>query len=207
MSMKTNKFLRIASVLLIAVLLTTCVISGTFAKYISTAEAQDSARVAKWSFKVGGQDIAQSEAITFDLFNTVADTDTVDGDDANDADVKDGATETIIAPGTKGNFAIEITNASEVSATYAIDFELVNANNIPLEFSLTGADDSWEADIADINVAAKKLMYDSNNTATVNVYWRWVFGDSANNDTDTALGAAGTATATVTANITAAQVD
>ena len=46
--MKTNKIMRVASVLLVAVLLTTCAISGTFAKYVTTATSGDSARVAKW---------------------------------------------------------------------------------------------------------------------------------------------------------------
>ena len=46
--MKKNKMMRIASVLLVAVLLSTCAISGTFAKYVTTADAQDSARVARW---------------------------------------------------------------------------------------------------------------------------------------------------------------
>ena len=46
--MKRNKMMRIASVLLVAVLLSTCVISGTFAKYTTSNSATDSARVAKW---------------------------------------------------------------------------------------------------------------------------------------------------------------
>lgn len=46
--MKKNKFMRIASVLLIVTLLSTSVISGTFAKYTTEAEGSDSATVAKW---------------------------------------------------------------------------------------------------------------------------------------------------------------
>ena len=48
--MKTNKMMRIASVLLVAVLLTTCSISGTFAKYVSQATGTDTARVAYWGW-------------------------------------------------------------------------------------------------------------------------------------------------------------
>ena len=48
--MKKNKMMRIASVLLVAVILTTCAISGTFAKYVSSADSSDSARVAYWGF-------------------------------------------------------------------------------------------------------------------------------------------------------------
>ena len=46
--MKKNKMMRLASVLLVLTLLSTSVISGTFAKYITTDSANDSARVAKW---------------------------------------------------------------------------------------------------------------------------------------------------------------
>ena len=46
--MKKNKMMRIASILLVVTLLSTCVISGTFAKYVTRAEGKDQARVAKW---------------------------------------------------------------------------------------------------------------------------------------------------------------
>ncbi len=66
--MKKNTMMRIASVLLVAVVLTTCAISGTFAKYTSEKEVSDSATVAKWSFEVNDADIA-SNAFTFNLFD------------------------------------------------------------------------------------------------------------------------------------------
>lgn len=50
--MKKNKMMRLASGLLVAVLLTTCAISGTFAKYTTQDSASDSARVAKWGVTV-----------------------------------------------------------------------------------------------------------------------------------------------------------
>ena len=65
--MKTNKIMRIASGLLVAVLLSTCVISGTFAKYVSTYDGTDSARVATWAFEIDGEALAND--FKFDLFN------------------------------------------------------------------------------------------------------------------------------------------
>ena len=59
--MKKNNVMRIASALLVAVLLTTCAISGTFAKYTTTASGTSTARVAKWGFGTGD--------FTFDLFD------------------------------------------------------------------------------------------------------------------------------------------
>ena len=48
--MKKNRMMRLASVLLVCVLLTTSVISGTFAKYVTSVESTDEARVANWGF-------------------------------------------------------------------------------------------------------------------------------------------------------------
>ena len=167
--------MRLASGLLVAVLLTTCVISGTFAKYISEKSAEDSARVAKWAFEVNGADIAKTDMV-FNLFDTIVDTKT----DAPETDVKDGGvSEEIIAPGTKGSFVINLENKSEVNATYAIAFSVAYAKDaedndmvIPIEYSLTGAADSWKTDINQINVAATNIAMsdgadDGDDEATV----------------------------------------
>ena len=50
--MKKNKMMRVASALLVVVLLTTCAISGTFAKYVSEKDQTDTARVAKWGVSI-----------------------------------------------------------------------------------------------------------------------------------------------------------
>lgn len=49
--MKKNVMMRIASILLVCVLATTCGISGTFAKYVTSSTMNDTARVAYWGFK------------------------------------------------------------------------------------------------------------------------------------------------------------
>ena len=50
--MKKNTMMRLAAILLVSVLLTTSVIGGTFAKYTTSDNATDNARVAKWGIKV-----------------------------------------------------------------------------------------------------------------------------------------------------------
>lgn len=50
--MKKNRMMRLASVLLVLTMLSTSVISGTFAKYTTQDSAEDSARVAKWGVEV-----------------------------------------------------------------------------------------------------------------------------------------------------------
>ena len=110
--MKTNKMMRVASVLLVAVLLTTCAISGTFAKYTTTYNSTDSARVAKWGFNSATIDFENLFAESYD-------------------DVKAGTTDmAIIAPGTEGSVAFKFENAGadataapEVGYTFTVDTE------------------------------------------------------------------------------------
>lgn len=51
--MKKNKMMRIASILMVVTLLSTCAISGTFAKYVTKVSGEDQARVAKWGIVLG----------------------------------------------------------------------------------------------------------------------------------------------------------
>ena len=48
--MKKTKFMRAALLLLVLTLITSCFVGGTFAKYTTSANGSDSARVAKWGF-------------------------------------------------------------------------------------------------------------------------------------------------------------
>lgn len=185
--MKKNMTMRFASLLLVATLLTTCAISGTFAKYTSEKSASDSARVAKWSFMVNNNDIA-SNSFTFNLF------------DHNDANVATVEGKKIIAPGTSGSFALTLENKSEVPAEYTIDYTVAN-NGVPIQYKV--GEGNWENDITDVTTAVKLAP---NATDTINIQWQWVF--NGNDATDTGLGkATSLAQPTVTAAITATQVD
>ena len=88
--MKKNKMMRIASVLLVAVILTTCAISGTFAKYVTSGNGSDNARVAKFGVTLTG---------TADTFKeTYAKDDNTFTLEANTV----VSTEDVVAPGTSG---------------------------------------------------------------------------------------------------------
>ena len=52
--MKKNVMMRVASIMLVLVLMTSSVISGTFAKYVTEGQSKDSARVAKFGVTVTG---------------------------------------------------------------------------------------------------------------------------------------------------------
>lgn len=107
--MRKNRMMRAASALLVAVLMTTCTISGTFAKYVTEASADDSARVAKWGVTI-----------------------TVTGDDAFATTYNDTApgtqvesSEKVVAPGTKGTLATAaLAGTPEVAVAVTYDAEI-----------------------------------------------------------------------------------
>ncbi len=207
--MKKNRTMRVATLLLALTLITSCFVGGTFAKYTSSANATSTATVAKWSIKVNGTEIAvtgNEPTVEINLFNTIYDT----NGGAEEKDVAPGK----IAPGTKGSFALAVTNESEVNAVYSLSFEIANTSNIPLQFSTDGQ--NWKDSIDEIAVENEAINMGQTSAATTTVYWQWPFervtGETlADNDkADTELGiAAQTAapTLTVTATITATQVD
>ena len=224
--MKKNRMMRLASILLVCVLLSTSVISGTFAKYTSDATAFDTARVAKWKITYAGGSNAgvditgTNETIVFDLFNTVNEADTT----ASEEHVKKDNTTAIIAPGTGGSFKMTVKNESEVTAKYTIALTETRNDGIFVQYSLDNK--AWYDDFSTINSDTNMkdvVLAMENGSKEVTIYWRWVFdkgvdttGHAGQNDaSDTALGVAAAAAAsdatmpsvTVTALITATQVD
>jgi hypothetical protein len=202
--MKKNKMMRIASVLLVAVLLSTCAISGTFAKYASSVTGAATATVAKWSFKVNETEIAVTgtPSATFNLFDT-----NTQFDEADD-DVVKGK----IAPGTQGSFQYKVQNTSQVSAKYTISFTATfptGLDNTRFKFYSDSAMNN-EITLADGKyTVANGVEIEAGDSAekTVTVYWKWDFG--ADKD-DTALGILaqnGTTVVTVDSTIAVEQVD
>ncbi len=197
--MKKNKMMRIASVLLVAVLLSTCAISGTFAKYTSTATATATATVAKWDIKLDGN--AFVNTATFDLAETWTDTRTATSTDVN-------VTEDYLAPGTEGSFDFTLQNSSDVVATYAISLsETLSATpdgyteeQFPVEYSVDGS--TWNADITQLELDGTLAI--GSAAVTVTVYWRWSY--NGNDVIDTVFGTTNP-TVTIDATITVTQVD
>ena len=206
--MKKNKMMRIASVLLVAVILTTCAISGTFAKYTTAApEASDNARVAKWGVTVtatAGDLFSDSYKDTKTTYtaNETVDTITVQADTPN---------VDIFAPGTEGSVAdaIKVTGKPEVDVT--VDYSATvsftgwtladSSFYCPLVFTINGTDIKQDTtiDTADKFAAAIKnaieglsadyhtntdLASQANNTVAIS--WKWVF--EGENAKDTYLG-------------------
>ena len=210
--MKKNVMMRIASVLLVCVLLSTSVISGTFAKYVTEVTASDSARVAKWGFDTASITIS-------DLFKD------------SYTNVANGtADQAIIAPGTEGQvsfmFENAMANGPEVAYTFKVDTDGSScADDIQKNANITwkldnGEWGTWEALIAaiealdgdkDYGVGELPEMVNVEHT----VYWQWTFnntddGNDNDNYNDTDLGNTAVDTelaVTLIVTITATQKD
>ena len=91
--MKKNKRMRTASGLMIAALLTTSMISGTFAKYTTADAAQDSARAAKWGVNLGISGSLYGDAYAG------ADSNTIVSNTDSSVTVKSSAAGTRLLPG------------------------------------------------------------------------------------------------------------
>lgn len=112
--MKKNRMMRAASALLVAVLLTTCTISGTFAKYVTTNGGSDTAQVAKFGVVINVAD-------DLGLFNTAYETTDTAG--YTGLSVTSSSTSQLVAPGTKGSMSFNITGMPEVATRVSIDFD------------------------------------------------------------------------------------
>lgn len=194
--MRKNKTMKMISITLLLVMIALVLVSGTYAKYTSTATGSDSARVAKWAFKVGDTDIT-SNTFTFDLFKTIKDEDgTSDEDDVTGTKV--------IAPGTSGSFAIVLKNESEVSAKYGIKYTVTNDNEIPVQFSTDGI--TWSNSLTNVEASdTLTKLAAKTGTETITVQWKWAYDGTDAKDLE--LGKDGTATISVSAEVTATQVN
>lgn len=114
--MRKNKMMRAASALLVAVLLTTSTISGTFAKYTTQDTAKDEARVAKWGVELQAEgnlfgedyvDAIAPEGTEAAKLAVMSDTDDVD----------------VVAPGTNNEqgLTFSINGKPEVSGKIVIE--------------------------------------------------------------------------------------
>lgn len=211
--MKKNRMMRAASALLVAVLLTTCTISGTFAKYVTSDDATDSARVAKFGVVVTADgSLFEKSYINAPEANETA------------ATVVAGETVDVVAPGTNNAsnaFKFSITGTPEVDVR--VDVVVTNnTNDVFLkqgtyEKLTTGnADDEYDLDadyypvkytltkqgspvVEDVTLAGLTTALQNISVANVpantnlgnqfgeyEISWEWVI--DGNNDADTILG-------------------
>ena len=122
--MKKNKMMRLASILLVCVLLTTSVISGTFAKYTTQDSASDVARVAKWGVElqvVGnlyGDSYGENNKIVLDNNDKIT---------VQAADYSSNATD-VVAPGTQNDEGFTFSLKGQPEVDGQITTEIVTQN-------------------------------------------------------------------------------
>ena len=201
--MKKNMMMRLASVLLIAVLMSTCAISGTFAKYVTSEQGSDTARVAKFGVTV--------EADSFGMFKTDYKTDSKTATFTGDYSVSSSDGDKLLAPGTSGSFAdIAITGTPEVAVDVAIaaTVEVTGKWEAGGEFycpvvvtvgtkAISGLDYTSAADFAaaiKTAIEGKSAQYAPNkdlgtiyNNDNLDLAWAWAFENatgSKQNQTD-----------------------
>lgn len=224
--MKKNKMMRAASALLVATLLSTSIISGTFAKYTTSAEGSDSARVAKWGFTEDGTTITLDKLFS-DKYETTVDSKAVTGENPK---------EDVIAPGTSGRAQFGFTYGGDTSVTapeVAYSFNVSTngsqcadtiKNNTNIQWKLDNGEwGTWDKLIKAIEdldgnktndrYEANTLPDEFNNSTSASnlhtVEWQWVFNtDDEADKKDTEMGnAASLANVTLKVTITATQID
>jgi hypothetical protein len=212
----TKTTFKTGALLLVICLISTVMISGTFAKYTSVYAGQDTALVARWSFEAKGGDGDITLGATADntelaLFDHLYDTHI-------NQKASDNAT-FIIAPGVSDQFTIKMNYIADVDADVLINFDPLTDNvSVPIEYSVDGGttyvtlDNLAEALAVKIAATADDPMTDptqndetfriakvANDSITPvaiseTIKWRWpyeasdqVYEDSTN-ETDTELG-------------------
>lgn len=122
--MKKNRMMRLASGLLVAVLMTTSMISGTFAKYVTTATAEDTARVAKWGVVVSATGSLYGEKYASTDSKITA------SEEENVVSVwgKQSTNNNVVAPGTQSDkgFHFDINGKPEVDSLVTVQMEHQN---------------------------------------------------------------------------------
>lgn len=103
---KTGKTMRVAGLLLALVLVTSCFVGGTFAKYVTSGRGDDSARVAKFGVKITANGTMFAKEYATDDGN-------VSGTITKSVVSSDSK---LVAPGTKGNmFSMALAGTPEVA--------------------------------------------------------------------------------------------
>lgn len=121
------KKMSILAVLLVAVVVTTFSVSGTYAKYTSKIDTTDEARIAKWEFgaaKVNDDNtttaLSTTQTNTIDLF---ASSYKWNGDKYVEAINK---TDKVVAPGTAGEYTFKLVGDMEVRYNLKFDLKVTN---------------------------------------------------------------------------------
>ncbi len=208
MTSKKNWTMRAAVLMLALVLITSCFVGGTFAKYVTSGEGSDTARVAKFGVKITANGTTFAKEYKTDDTN-VSGTITksvISSDDKN-----------LVAPGTKGEMVkMQLSGKPEVAVKVEYTAKTIELKGwtledssfyCPLVFKVNGTDIDGKkySKADDLQEAIKDAIegysknYEPNKdltkvkTDSLALSWDWPFSttndDNSNNDEkDTYLG-------------------
>ena len=219
---RSSMMVRLVALLAVAMMFTMCFVGGSFAKYVTSGNGSDSARVAKWGVTV---------SVTADMFK-----ETYAKDDAGFTRAANTvvSTEDVVAPGTSGSMAaftlggtpevavrVAFTGTLELGANWK---DSTDAYYCPIEITVSGTtfkgNDYASADEFETAVNNKIATYTKDYAANTNlstiggdapvISWAWAF--TGNNDAkDTYLGnqaaESNAATISLSVTVTVTQID
>lgn len=178
MTKTNNRFLKAAGLMMAVMMLATCVISGTMAKYTSTGNATEvKANAATWNVNVDGTAI---DSYAFDDLTFTVD------------ELTDGAKENSyvagkIVPGTFGYAEITVKNEGEVDAVLSVTksgsptshngLTLAILENAPTAETATSMSDATIENVDLVRSSGEKTIY---------IAYCWEF-DEANSNNDTSI--------------------
>lgn len=142
--------MRLASALMVLTLMSTSVISGTFAKYVTSDNATDTARVAKWGVTV----TATTTDNTGKVFTNEYTTDE-SGDGAYTGKAVYTAVDSLVAPGTKNEDGITFTVSGEPEVACEVKIEVAGLD----------ADNNFDVNANVVDVLLPNGTYDDLTTA------------------------------------------
>lgn len=174
--MKTNHAARLGALALALTLVSTCLMGGTLAKYVTEVTGTATAMVAKWSFTANGANPNSAEESSKKFSVNLGKTLKYDGTTlASDR----------IAPGTEGSFDIVVdATGSEVGVAYQIKFSNLVNKPANLKFYEGYEDGNFTKEISElVDFEGFTGTIEANaETRTVikTVYWQWPYetGDS-----------------------------
>ena len=171
--MKEKKYFLLLA--LVSLFLLVNIVQKTYAKYVSSAEANANFSVAPWGFKVNNQDVIANNNFSGTIIPVFE----------NNPNVKNG----VIAPTSEGYFDIIIDSTNvDVSFTEKIELSKEENNTVSdLVITHYTVNDGDIVELTDNTITAIHNLNDTNKVNTYRVYVKWIDGgnETMNNEADT----------------------
>lgn len=179
---KKSNAARLGALVLALTLVTTCLLGGTMARYVTEVTGTAKATVAAWKFDAkNGNNSITEKTTSIDLGSTTNRT-AYEG-----TDIKEG----VIAPGNTGSFDIVIDGTgSEVGVDYAMKIAAASGTTLPdgLKFEVANGTNAtatvYTLGKDEVTGTIDYSETDSNMKKTLTVSWAWDFGEKDTKDSN-----------------------